>query len=313
MDSTLRNLLKGDRRTMARLISDSEDFPEKATKIVNSIFPYTGRAYIIGITGPPGCGKSTLVEKLALEIRKSRKKVGIVAIDPSSPFSGGAFMGNRLRMHEASKDTGIFIRSMASRGSLGGISRGASDTIKILDAAGMDYIIIETVGAGQIQTDIDKTAYTVVVVIQPELGDIVQAMKSGLMEIGDIFVVNKSDLAHADKTVNDLNETCSLGSYEGWKPGIIKTIATRGTGIIELAKAIQKHKMFLISSKRILLRQKQNLINEVERILEEKLRDRIEKKLHEAKIASIVDDVVARKVSTYSAAEKLIDTMNGGR
>ena len=313
MDSKLRNLLKGDRRTMARLISDSEDFPEKATKIVNSIFAYTGRAYIIGITGPPGCGKSTLVEKLALEIRKNRKKVGIVAIDPSSPFSGGAFMGNRLRMHEASKDTGIFIRSMASRGSLGGISRGASDTIKILDAAGMDYIIIETVGAGQIQTDIDKTAYTVVVVIQPEVGDIVQAMKAGLMEIGDIFVVNKSDLAHADKTVNDLNETCSLGSYEGWKPGIIKTIATRGTGIIELAKAIQKHKMFLISSKRILLKQKENLINEVERILEEKLRDRIEKKLHEAKIASIIDDVVARKVSTYSAAEKLIDTMSGGR
>lgn len=310
MDSKLRNLLKGDRRTIAKLISDSEDFPEQATKIVNSIFPFTGRAYIIGITGPPGCGKSTLVEKLALEIRKNGKKVGIIAIDPSSPFTGGAFMGNRLRMREASEDTGIFIRSMASRGSVGGIARSTSDTIKILEAAGTDYIIVETVGVGQIQTDIDKVAYTVVVVIQPEVGDIVQAMKAGLMEIGDIFVVNKSDLAHSDKTVNNLNEICSLSNYEGWKPSIIKTIATRDIGIVELVKAIQKHKMFLISSKRILQKQKEILVNEVEKIMEERLKSIIEKKLHEAKIASIIDDVVARKVSTYSAAEKLIGKMS---
>jgi len=267
-------------------------------------------SYIIGITGPPGCGKSTLVEKLALEIRKNGKKVGIIAIDPSSPFTGGAFMGNRLRMREASEDTGIFIRSMASRGSVGGIARSTSDTIKILEAAGTDYIIVETVGVGQIQTDIDKVAYTVVVVIQPEVGDIVQAMKAGLMEIGDIFIVNKSELAYSDKTVNNLNEICSLSSYEGWKPSIIKTIGTRDTGIMELAKAIQKHKMFLIASKRILQKQKEILVNEVEKIMEEKLKSIIEKKLHEAKIASIIDDVVARKVSTYSAAEKLIGTMS---
>jgi GTPase len=267
-------------------------------------------SYIIGITGPPGCGKSTLVEKLALEIRKNGKKVGIIAIDPSISLFWRSFHGNRLRMREASEDAGIFIRSMASRGSVGGIARSTSDTIKILEAAGTDYIIVETVGVGQIQTDIDKVAYTVVVVIQPEVGDIIQAMKAGLMEIGDIFIVNKSELAYSDKTVNNLNEICSLSSYEGWKPSIIKTIGTRDTGIMELAKAIQKHKMFLIASKRILQKQKEILVNEVEKIMEEKLKSIIEKKLHEAKIASIIDDVVARKVSTYSAAEKLIGTMS---
>ena len=306
MNARVRNLLAGDRRTIARIISEVENSPLRASEIVRTIFRYTGRAYVIGVTGPPGCGKSSLIEKMALELRKKDKRIGVIAVDPSSPYTGGAFMGNRVRMSEAAKDSRIFIRSMASRGSLGGLSRAVSDTIKILDSAGMDYVIIETVGAGQLQTDIAKNAFTTVVVFQPETGDIIQAMKAGIMEIGDIFVVNKSDLVGADKTVRFLAQAVEFKTSGNWQPRIIKTIATRRMGISELIKAIEEHKEYLLLSNKLVDMQKEFLKNEIEKIVEEKLRQRISKGLRKPEIQSIINDAVARKVSTYAAADRLV-------
>lgn len=295
-----------DRRTIARLISEVENYPEKARDIVNRILPYTGKAYLIGITGPPGCGKSTLIEKLALQIRKNEnKRVGIIAIDPTSPYSGGAFMGNRIRMREASNDNGIFIRSMASRGSLGGLSRATFDAIKILDAAGIDYIIIETVGAGQMQTEIARTAYTVVVVLQPQVGDIVQAMKAGLMEIGDIVVVNKSDLQGADKTVNDLAEMINMYHGVGWKPRIVKTVANKARGISNLVSAIEEHREHLVSSGEILGRKKEIARNELEKIIEEHAKETIRRKLEAVQTKSTIQEIAAGKTSAYDAVREL--------
>jgi GTPase len=296
-----------DRRTIARLITEVENYPEKARDIINGVLPYTGKAHVIGITGPPGCGKSTLIDKLALEIRKKEKKtVGIIAIDPTSHYSGGAFMGNRIRMREASNDNGIFIRSMASRGHLGGVSRATFDAIKILDASGIDYIIIETVGAGQIQTEIARTAYTVVVVLQPQVGDIVQAMKAGLMEIGDIFVVNKSDLPGADKSINDLLQMINMHHYVGWKPRIVRTVATKAKGISNLTCCIEEHRVHLESSGEIVNRKKEIARNEIEKIFEEHLKAAIRSKLEEFETENIIQDIVAGKISAYDVVKEFM-------
>jgi LAO/AO transport system kinase len=301
------NPAKWDRRTIARLISEAEANPKKAEVIVNSILPFTGNAYVIGITGPPGCGKSTLINKLALQIRKKGKRVGIIAIDATSPFSGGAFMGNRVRMREASQDSGIFIRSMSSKGSLSGLSLATSAAIKILDAAGIDCVIIETVGAGQMQTEIASTAYTVVVVLQPESGDIVQALKAGLMEIGDIFAINKSDLEGADKAVNDLTEFLSTGHYRGeWVPEIVRTIASRGKGVVELAQSIERHRRYLESSNGILARKNEIVRNEVKNLMYYRITKIVEKKLNLPESQEIFKDVVAKRISAYDAAKKLM-------
>lgn len=307
MDTRIVELLKGDRRTIAKLISEMENSPkEQVAAIIRQIFSYTGKGYIIGITGLPGCGKSTLVEKLALEYRSKGKRVAIIAVDPSSQNSGGAFMGNRVRMREASNEREIYIRSMASRGSLGGISQATSAAVKILDAVGMDYIIIETVGAGQVQTDIARAAYTVVVMVQPETGDAIQAAKAGLMEIGDIFVIDKSDLRGASKTANDLEEFLNMGHIDAWKPRVIRTIATKGTGITELIQAIDEHKKFLISSKQMYVKQKDMLRNEVIGIIEDTLRKRFFSSLKESEIESTLNAVVSRKLNPYDAAEEIM-------
>jgi LAO/AO transport system kinase len=301
------------RKTIAKLISEVEDSPEKAREIINSILPYTGKAYVIGVTGPPGCGKSTLVDKLALQIRKKGKRVGIIATDPSSPSSGGAFMGNRVRMREASNDSGIFIRSMASRGSLGGLSLATSAAIKILDAAGIAYIIVETVGAGQMQTDIAKTAHTVVIVLQPESGDIIQAMKAGLIEIGDIFAVNKSDLQGADKTANNLTELLNMShTGDGWMPRIVRTVATTGRGVAELARSIKEHREYLISSGKMPSRQKEIARYEVENLMEEEVKKIIVKKLYGIRTQSTIEDVAARKISAYDAVRELMGKNDKG-
>jgi LAO/AO transport system kinase len=295
------------RKVISKLISEAEGSVEQARDIVNSILPYTGKAYVIGITGPPGCGKSTLVDRLALQIRKIDKNVGIIATEPSSPSSGGAFMGNRVRMREASCDNRIFIRSMASRGSLNGLALAAFAAIKILDAAGFEYVIIETVGAGQLQTDIAKIANTVVIVLQPESGDIIQTMKAGLMEIGDIFAVNKSDMQGADKTANDLRDMLNMArSNDGWMPRIVKTVATKGIGVTELTRVIKGHRKYLISSREILNKRKAIARHEVEKLLEEEMKKKIAEKLSTIKAQSIIEDIAARKVSPYDAARDLM-------
>ena len=297
------------RRTIARLITKVEEDSSRARNIINSILPFTGNAHVIGITGPPGCGKSTLIEKLALQIRRTRnKKVGIIAIDPSSPYSRGAFMGNRIRMSQSSQDVGIFIRSMASRESQGGLSASASAAVKILDAAGMDYIIIETVGAGQIQTDIAKVAHTVVIVLQPESGDIIQAMKAGLMEIGDVFAVNKSDLTGAAKTVKDLSEVLSMGHINTWAPKVVKIIATRNKGIAELAEAIEEHKGYL-SSSGLLSRKKEEMARyDLRKIVEAEFQQMANESLNESgrALQKIIQDIVSKKISAYDAARMIM-------
>ena len=235
----------GDIRAVARAISKVEDTSKDAAQLMKDIFPLTGRGLVIGITGAPGAGKSSLVDKLALHYRQQGERVGIVAVDPSSPFSGGAILGDRIRMQTLGLDRGVFIRSMATRGNLGGLARSTVDAVSILDAAGYNKVIIETVGVGQDEVEVVKAADISVVVLVPGMGDDIQAIKAGIMEIGDIFVINKADREGVLATEKELEALLSLASREdAWDPPIVKTVATEGAGIQQLAEAIEKYREF---------------------------------------------------------------------
>ncbi len=240
-DSVIGRITAGDLNAVARAISKVEDGAADAAELMKEIFPRTGRALVIGITGAPGAGKSSLVDKLATIYRKRGERVGIIAVDPSSPFSGGAILGDRIRMQTLSLDKGVFIRSMATRGNLGGLARATVDAVAILDAAGYAKIIIETVGVGQDEVEIVKTAEVCVVVLVPGMGDDVQAMKAGIMEIGDIFAINKADREGVLRTEKEVEALLSLVMREdGWQPPIVKTVAIENKGIEELASAIDQ-------------------------------------------------------------------------
>jgi len=240
-------MLKGDRLALARLMSIVEDRLDSVSAIMREIYPLTGRAYRIGITGPPGAGKSTVIDKLIGITRGRRKRVGVIAVDPSSPFTGGAVLGDRIRMQSHSLDEGVFIRSLGTRGSHGGLSQSTRDAVSLLDAFGNDCIIIETVGVGQTELNIASQADTTVVVLVPESGDTIQAMKAGLMEIADIFVVNKGDREGAEEVAEELREIAEESAHEGdgWKTPVFITHATEGSGINELYDAIFMHKEYL--------------------------------------------------------------------
>ena len=248
--SLAEQVLEGNIRAAARLMRDIDDGRHQAIEELKLLYPQTGNAFIIGITGPPGAGKSTLVDQLTASFRGRGKKVGIVAIDPTSPFTGGAILGDRIRMNRHSCDEGVFIRSLATRGALGGLSRSTSDVALVMDALGMDIIIIETVGVGQDEVDIVKEAHTTCVVMVPGLGDDIQAIKAGILEIGDIFVVNKADREGADRTARELNTMLDMRhTAEGnWNPKVMKTEAQRGTGIDELTDEILAHRDFFLLS-----------------------------------------------------------------
>src|SRR5215831_5176768 len=246
MKTILQDVLNGDTRTLARVITQVENRDEGSVEILRKLFPHTGRAHVIGITGSPGVGKSSIVDRLAVVYRQKEKSVGIVAVDPTSPFTGGALLGDRIRMQTQGPDPGVFIRSMATRGNLGGLAAATADVILVLDAAGKDPVIVETVGVGQDEIEIVKVADVTVVVLVPGMGDDVQALKAGIMEIADVFVINKCDRSGAERIERAVTTMLSLAHREdGWMPPIVKTIATKGEGVDELVGCIARYLEFV--------------------------------------------------------------------
>ena len=305
-------MLSGDRVALARLITLVESRHSSVFEILKRVNSKAsnasprdlGHSYIIGITGPPGAGKSTLVNELIVSYRKKDKKVGVVAVDPSSPFTGGAVLGDRIRMQDHALDENVFIRSLGSRGSHGGMSKATKEIIKLYDAFGMDYIIIETVGVGQTELDIIQLADTVLVVLVPEAGDVVQTMKAGLMEIADIFIVNKADREGADKITREIRFMVSLKHREdGWIIPVMLTSAHEGRGIKELVEEIEKHRAF--QSERTLLREKREKRREEEfsQILSEIIERKISEKLKEGEIKRVLDQVKNGEIDPYEGAE----------
>jgi LAO/AO transport system kinase len=306
-EELVQGVLAGDRRSIARAITIIENNTAEAPKLIASIYPRTGKAHIIGLTGPGGSGKSTLIEKIVREYRRRGKTVGVVAVDPTSPFTGGAFLGDRIRMQELSTDQGVFIRSMATRNYPGGIAKATKDAVKILDAAGKDIVIVETVGAGQSEVEIIKVAQTVVVIHAPGLGDEIQAIKAGLMEIADIFVVNKADRENADKAVMDIQSILQLNNKEKpWKTPILKTVALTGEGVAQLVEKLEEHRRFLekeTERRKSLLGAESEL---VEALKEKVVNAIIEELKKEGKFEELLQKIMKREIDPASAAEKLL-------
>lgn len=303
--NSLKKLLKGDKRIIAQTISAVENGGD--AKLLGEIFSHTGRAYHIGITGPPGAGKSTLVNAVAKRLLLKKKKIGIIAVDPTSPFSGGALLGDRIRMTDLALNKNVFIRSMASRGSLGGLARKTIDAALVLDAAGMDYILIETIGVGQVELDIAEVCDTTVVILVPESGDSVQAMKAGLLEIADIIVVNKGDRDGVDRLLMELKFAFELREQKaGWDFPILKTIATRDAGIDTLVFEIQNHQKYLNKSGRLEKERKAKLMRRINELIGDKitlhLREQI---IQKEELERIIDKVYQRKLNPYNIANKI--------
>lgn len=303
MDLTQR-LLQGDERALAKLISQIEDREPGYQEVLDHVYVQTGRAYRIGITGPPGAGKSTLVDRLTPFLRKTSERVGVLASDPTSPFSGGALLGDRVRMHDIAGDAGVFIRSLATRGSLGGLARAAAEAAILLDAAGFQVIVFETIGVGQAEIDVLEQADTVVVVITPQSGDAIQALKAGLMEIADIFVVNKSDQGEADRAVRALHVTLE-GVTLDWTPPILKTSAAQGEGLAELHDALRRHRHYLEESGHWKTRRSERLKRLLREAVEEQLRIELWGKQGERSLEEQVAQVLQGEIGPYRASHDL--------
>lgn len=313
MSSIAEKVIEGDVRAVARLIRDIDDGIPEVREVLKELYPSTGNAYVIGITGSPGVGKSTLVDQMVHHMRKDNKTVGVLAVDPTSPFSGGAILGDRVRMQRHSMDEGVFIRSLATRGHFGGLTQSTRSAIDVLDAMGKDYIIVETVGVGQDEVDVVKSAHTTVIVVIPGMGDDIQAIKAGILETGDIFLINKADREGADKTMSDLRLMIDMDNkkYEGgkWKPPIFQTEAVFDKGVREFLEEIEKHREYLLrTSGELQFRKKRNRVRE-------ELTDMIKKRLFEEVLENLtetgqfdqaVESIVEGKIDPYSACDNLV-------
>jgi len=303
-------VLSGDVRAAARLMRLIDDAQPEAEQALRELWPRTGRAQIVGITGNPGAGKSTLVDRLVAHLRTQGKTVGVLAVDPTSPFTGGAILGDRIRMQDHALDAGVFIRSLATRGQLGGLSRATSDCARVLDAMGKDVILIETVGVGQDEIEVCRLAHTTVVVVVPGLGDDIQAIKAGILEVADLFAVNKSDREGADRTARDLRSMLELGHAIGKNPGheiaIVKCVASRNEGVTDVWNAIEAHHQFLKSGPGLMERETQRAKNELVEVLRDRLLTAALQKL--AQEGAHLDDlalrIARREIDPYSVAEE---------
>ena len=310
MNAAGKEILAGNTRAAARLMRDLDDEIPAAIRTLKDLYRHTGRAYILGVTGAPGAGKSTLVNRVTTHLRKRGLSIGIVAIDPTSPFSGGAILGDRIRMQQHALDEGVFIKSLATRGHLGGLSRSTIDIVNVMDAMGKDVIIIETVGVGQDEVEIVKVAHTNLVVVVPGLGDDIQAIKAGILEIADIFVVNKSDRDGADKAKREIETMVSMGNFkEGkWRPPVLSAVAATDKGTVDLLEAVYRHKDYIFQEGNLFRYRREKARVELVEILKTRL---IEKAVSDLDVNGILEpllaDMARKRKDPYTISEKVID------
>ncbi len=307
MQDLIKRYLSGDRRALARSISFVENEADNAAELLDKIYYRTGNAYRIGITGPPGAGKSTIVDQLTKLYRKQNKTVGIIAVDPTSPFTGGALLGDRIRMNDLATDPGVFIRSMATRGSLGGLAQRTHEVADLLDAFGFDIVIFETVGVGQSELDVVEASDSTVVVLVPESGDSIQAMKAGLMEIADIFAINKSDREGADRVLSEIQFVLGLSEdTRAWKPPVIQTVANSGKGIHELLQTLEYHLAFQDQNQLRMKKRKRRIENYVRQIIRENILKEFWQPSQEERLEHHINQIVNKQRSPYAVSSELI-------
>jgi len=302
-----KDVLQGSPHAVARLISLVENRPADAVAVLRELHPHTGRAYVVGVTGPPGAGKSTLIAALVGTIRRDGRRVGVVAVDPTSPFTGGAVLGDRIRMQDHSTDPGVFVRSMATRGYLGGLAPATTGVVDVLDASGCDLVLVETVGTGQAEVDVVRLADTVVVVTVPHLGDGVQTLKAGVMEIADLFVVNKADRGDADRTATEIKTMLGLApDRRGWRPPVLLSTATDGTGVAEILAEISRHREYQTAHRLLERRRLARRREEILMVAESRLRNRILGAIGAERLDALASRVARGETDLYTAADTLL-------